>query len=133
MPRTGSLEQSGKPNLCRILQVHTNSAWEMGLASSLRQQLGLHVQSITYTSEPAFLGEVTRFQPEVILLNKDGPLYPYPLRQWLTSMPAQPPVRIIVLNSRNNVINIYDSLKTQQAVVTDLADLVHFICDVWRV
>jgi hypothetical protein len=113
--------------MCRVLQVHTNAGWEEGLAGSLRQEPDLEVHRVTFTSESTFLGDVTRIQPDVILLTKDGPLHPYQLREWLISKPALPPARIIVLNTRNNVIDIYDSLETQQAVVTDRADLSHWI------
>lgn len=116
--------------MSRVLQVHTNTGWEEGWAGSLRQEPDLEVHSIAYTSESAFLDEVTQFQPNVILLNKDGPLHPYPLRQWLARIPAQSRVRIIVFNAHNNVIDIYDSFKTRQAVLTDFIDLIQYIRDV---
>lgn len=103
------------------------AGWEQGLARSLRQDLGLEVHSVTYTSESTFLRDVTRIQPNVILLNKDGPLQPVPLRELLADMPARSPVRIIVINIHNNVIAIYDPLKTQHDVVTSLADLSKYI------
>lgn len=97
------------------------------MAGSLSQEPDLEVYSVNYTNESILLGNVTRIQPDVILLNKDGPLHPYQLREWWVRKLDQPPVRIIVLNNRNNVMDIYDPFNTQQAVVTDLADLIHWI------
>ena len=113
--------------------VHTNSGWEQGLADRLSQEPDLEVYRVTYMSESSFLGHLTRIQPDVILLNKDALLHPHQLRGLLASMPTQSPVRIIVLNDRNNVVDIYDSLKQRQVVVTRFADLINCIRGAQRV
>lgn len=111
----------------RVLQVHTNSGWEQGLADLLRQEPDLEVYSVAYTNEPILLSDVTRVQPDVILFNEDAPLSPTPLRQLLADASVRSAVRIIVLNERNNVIDIYDPHKRQQVVMTRLADLSYCI------
>jgi len=116
-------------NIRRVLWVHTDAAWEVGLARALSQEPDLQVQSITPMSKPTILSEVTRFQPDVIVLNEDGPLHPDPLRQWLAGIPALTPVRIIVLNNQNMVIDVYDPFKTWQVMVTDLTALGQFLRD----
>ncbi len=108
--------------LC-VLQVHTDSAWELGLAGSLRQEPDLEVHGVTYTNETTFLRDVTRIQPDVILLNEDGPLSLAQLRQLLASVPARSSLRIIVVNLRSNVIDIYDPHERRQVVMTRLDDL----------
>ena len=110
-----------------------DAAWEVGLARALSQEPGLYVLSISSMSEPTVLSEVTRFQPDVIVFSKDGPLHPGPLRQWLAEIPALPPVRIIVLDNQNMVIDIYDPFKTWQVMVTDLTALGQFLRDMPRV
>jgi hypothetical protein len=107
----------------RVLQIHTGSGWEVGLAGSLAQEPDLEVQSVTYTDETTFLRTVMRIQPDVILMNKHGPLSLPRLRKLLNGLPALSAICIIAINVRNNIVDIDDAKQKRQLVVTDLADL----------
>ncbi len=107
----------------RVLMVRTNLAVDVGLAGLLRQEPDLEVHSVTYKNQTTFLRDITRFQPNVILLNEDGPVSPAQLHKLLAGVLSRSSMRIVVINIRSSVIDVYDSHGRQQVVVTHINDL----------
>jgi len=107
----------------RVLQIHTDSAWEYGLADFLRQVSGLKVKSVLATSESSLLSDLAHFNPNVILLNADVPLSLAHLRLWPSDQLARSLIRLIVINLHDNVMDVYDAHGKRQVTLTRLADL----------
>ena len=106
----------------RVLHIHTASAWEYGLADYLNK-IGVEVRDVPATNESVLLSELACFQPNVILLNAAAPLNMAHLRVWPSEQLAQSLVRFIVIDLRDNIMDIYDAEGKRHVVVTRLADL----------
>ena len=122
-PAANLTHLSSKPTTARVLHLHTNTVWESGLAEFLRQAPDLKVRSVMVARESRLLGELTRFKPDEILLNKDVPLSLAHLRQWLGDRLARSAVRLIVIDLYDNIMDVYDSHRKRQVVVVHLTDI----------
>ena len=111
------------PPPLRVLHIHTAAAWEYGLADHLDHIAGLTVRNVPAANESILLGELTCFQPNIILLNAAAPLKMTHLRLWPSEQLAQSLVRFIVIDPDNNIMDIYDADGKRHVVVTRLADL----------
>jgi hypothetical protein len=123
-PFAASTRLPGKsiPMTLRVLQIHTDSAWEYGLADYLRQVSGLKVKSVLATSESSLLSDLAH-QSECHLLNADVPLSLAHLRLWPSDQLARSLTRLIVINLHDNVMDVYDAHGKRQVTLTRLTDL----------
>ena len=117
------LQGQSVPLPLRVLHVHTAAAWEYGLTNYLSHDADLQVRDLPVTKESILLGELTHFNPNVILLNTAAPLSVAHLRRWPSDQLAPALVRFIVIDLQDNVIDIHDAQGKRHFVVTHITDL----------
>ena len=108
----------------RVLVVESGSLLDAGVKSLLMQKTNLKVSGIPYANEATFLQDISRLSPDVIVLNEAGPIDSVQVFKLLKSVPAQTTLRVIVVRSDDNRIDIYQKHCVTASKSNDLIALI---------
>jgi hypothetical protein len=120
MPDTLWPMREGKRAVLRVLIPQSGSLFDEGLKSLIRRDDGLQILTATAGDAATFFAEVTRLSPEVILLNGASDLEQIPFSEMLNILPAATNLRLIVVRSDDNVIDVYEKRRVQAVNSSDL-------------
>jgi DNA-binding NarL/FixJ family response regulator len=91
-----------------VLLVECGSLFDEGLVSRLRREPDLQITTVASSDEEAFLCEVVRRSPDVILLNEAGPLGAMRVFSLLKGAPLSAPLRVITVRMDDNKIEKFE-------------------------
>jgi DNA-binding NarL/FixJ family response regulator len=91
-----------------VLLVKYGSLFDMGLASRLGHEPDLQISTVVSSDEEAFLREVVRINPDVILLNEAGPLDAVRVFSLLKGAELLVPLCVIVVRMDDNKIEKFE-------------------------
>jgi len=83
------------------------SIFEEGIAHLLANETDLQVSCAQYTDDLAFLDDITRSRPDVILLDESTSLNLARILKRLFLMPSLSGLRVIIVRLSNNMIDVY--------------------------
>ena len=107
-----------------VVESESGSLFDQGLKSLLRRRTGWKVSGIIYTDEATLLKEMSHLCPDVIVLNEAGPIGPAHICQLLKNVPARLALRVIVVRSNDNAIDLY---RKQTVIASKSRDLIALI------
>ena len=105
----------------RVLIVASGSLLEEGMGSLLKRADDLQVSDIAYTDDTTFLQDLSDIRPDVILLNETGALDSVRILELLKGLPTLATLRVIVVRSDDNMIDVYER---RRVATTQSADLI---------
>ena len=123
----------------RVFIVGTGSLLDEGITHLLTLVTDLQVSYAKYSDDFAFLENIQRIWPDVILVSQDGSLDSAHILDLLSSHPAALRSRIIIVQLHSTVVDIYDrptlvagkmSRGLQQIMVRARDDLLNAVHDI---
>jgi len=107
-----------------VLLIESDSLLDHGIESVLLRQPDVRLSSVSYTGDPAFLRDLVRIRPDMILLNEAGPVNAARLFDLLANVPDLATLRVIVVRPDGNTIDLYEK---RSIVATQSSDLLSLI------
>jgi DNA-binding NarL/FixJ family response regulator len=108
----------------KIMIVESGSLLEDGVAHILRQEEDLNIAGLAYHDDAAFLSGLIEIQPDIILLNEDGPISSAHVFELLVNWSFLVSVRIIAIHVEDNRIDFYER---KSIFATQIGDLIGLI------
>ena len=108
----------------RVLIVGIGSLLEEGVERLLAAEADLQVSDMTFTEEATFVQDVLRKRPDVILFHEAGPLTEDRIFELLRAIPTTETLRVIILRSSDNAIDLYEKRRVSPTQNSDLLALV---------
>lgn len=121
---TKSVPRKQTDPMRRVLIIEGGSLLEEGMGALLAREPDLHVKGVSFADETTFLQDVAAMRPDVILMNESGPLTSERMLDLLKRVPALAGMRVILVRSQDNTINMYEH---QQVVATKVDDLLNLV------
>ena len=109
-------------NVKRVLVIYSDHLLAAGVESLLTRQGNLTVMSASIHRRNLLTREIERFQPDVVVLDESLQFTDFP--QLLELLKDYPKLRVIVVDTVDNIMHIYDK---HQIAVTHGNDLVSAI------
>jgi siroheme synthase (precorrin-2 oxidase/ferrochelatase) len=119
-----ALEKKLNHGARRVLIVGTGSIFEQGVESLLAREANVQVSEITHTQEDAFIQDVLRVQPDVIVFHEIGAFNSDRIFELLKALPEMDTLRVIILRSANSAIDLYEKRTLSAAQAQDFVNLV---------
>jgi hypothetical protein len=113
----------------KVVIVESGSLLEDGVEHLLRQEEDLSILSLTYRDDAALLFDLIEMQPDIILLNEEGPLTPAHIYELLADWPFLDAARIIAIHLEDNWIDLYERKRILATQVSDLTGLIRLKFD----
>ena len=107
-----------------VLLIESDLLLDHGVESVLLREHDVRVSSVSYTGDRAFLRDLIRIRPDTILLNESGPVSAVRLLDLLKGLPGLASVRVIVVRTDGNTIDLYEK---RSIVATQSSDLLSLI------
>lgn len=95
----------------RVLVVINKLLFGVGLESLLSDENDLDVKSIPYKNEKTLSLEIKEYEPDVVLIDESIKLAVLP--NYLNILAGLPKLRLLVVNSKENRVHIYDKNEIQ--------------------
>jgi hypothetical protein len=108
----------------KIMIVESGSLLEDGVAHILRQEEDLSIASLAYHDDAAFLSGLIEVQPDIVLLNEDGPISSARVFELLVDWSFLVSVRIIAIHLEDNRIDLYERKRIFATQISDLTGLI---------
>jgi hypothetical protein len=108
----------------KIMIVESGSLLEDGVEHILRQEKDLSISGFAYHDDAAFLSGLIEVQPDIILLNEDGPISSAHVFELLIDWPFLVSVRIIAIHLEDNRIDVYERKSIFATQIGDLMGLI---------
>lgn len=97
----------------KVLVVINKLLFGVGLESLLSHEEDLNVKSVPYENKKALSEEIRRYEPHVVLIDESIKLATRPnLLDILTGFPN---IRVLVVNTKENRVQVYDKKDIQIA------------------
>jgi hypothetical protein len=106
----------------RVLIVDTGSLVEAGVEMLLRRETDLHISGCSFIGDTALVRSVAQLQPDVIIMNESGELTAERVLELLANRLTL--LRLIVVRSRDNAVDVY---QYRRVAVTEVGDLLSLI------
>jgi hypothetical protein len=106
----------------RVLIVNTGSLLEAGVEMLLRREIDLQVSGCPFIGESALLRSVAQLKPDVIIMNDSSEITVARVLELLADKLAS--LQLIVVQSRDNTVDVY---QYQRVTVTEVSDLLGLI------
>lgn len=119
-----ALEKKLNSEARRVLIVGTGSIFEQGVESLLTREANVQVSEIVHTHEDAFIQDVLRVQPDVIVFHEIGSFNSDRIFELLKALPEMDTLRVIILRSANAAIDLYEKRTLTAAQAQDFVNLV---------
>ncbi len=106
-----------------VLLVSSESAIDEGILALLECDRALHVAITTFVDDTLLLEDVAALQPDVILLNEEGPLHLLDMLSLVEQSSALAKARIITYGLAHQEAKVYDYRRVTIAESSDLLKL----------
>ena len=91
----------------RVVVLDSGLLFNEGLASLLRHEPDLRVSRVAYDCDGLFARKVGRARPDVIVLTEVSPIDTIRVFRLLKDMPSLADLRVIIVRSDDNTVEIY--------------------------
>ena len=108
----------------KIVIVESGSLLEDGVEDILRQEDDFSISALTYRDDATFLSDLIDMQPDIILLNEEGPLNSAHVFKLLADWSFLVTVRIIAIHLEDNWIDLYERKRIFATQISDLTGLI---------
>jgi DNA-binding NarL/FixJ family response regulator len=108
----------------KIMIVESGSLLEDGVKNILRQEKDFNISGLAYHDDAAFLSGLVEVQPDIILLNEDGPISSAHVFELLIDWSFLVSVRIIAIHLEHNRIDLYERRSIFATQIGDLMGLI---------
>ncbi len=108
-----------------VLLVSSDSAIDEGVLALLECDHALRVAITTFVDDTMLLEDVAALQPDVILLNEEGPLHLLDMLSLVGQSPTLAKARIITYGLAHKEAKVYDYRRVAIAESSDLLKLLH--------
>ena len=97
---------------------------DAGIKNLLARDSGLKIATVTFTDLTALLKEVSKKNPDIVVLSESNALDYIRTSEFLRGISPQKTLRVIVIRLQDNVLEIYDK---RRPTMTRDRDLINFV------
>ena len=108
----------------RILVVGTGSLLDNAIGGLLQNAGGFQVLSLDYTNPSSLAEAITTIKPDTIILSQSEALTPTEVFELLNNTPTSPALRLVVVYTDTNTIDLYHK---KRITITHRDDLLTMI------
>ncbi len=108
-----------------VLLVSSDNAIDDGVLALLERDHALRVAITTFVDDKMLLDDVAALQPDVILLNEEGPLHLLDMLSLVMQLPVLAKTRIISYGLEDKEAKVYDYRRVVIVESEDLLELLH--------
>jgi hypothetical protein len=108
----------------RVLIVGMGFVLEEAVESLLTAERDLQVSDLIFTDESNFVQDILRTRPDVILFHEAGALTQGRIFELLRAIPTEETLRITILRTSNNTIDLLERRTIRAAQRSDLINFV---------
>ena len=108
----------------RILVVNRGSLFDEGIFRLISSKSNLDVSTIDFEGEDVFMNDIVSRCPEVLVMGQSGSVKLEKLYKLLTSNPALSKLRMIIIHSNDNSVDIFSQEKYNSIPGDDFIELV---------